>query len=218
MSGGSDRRGFFARLFSRKDEGENTAVFSREEIGELEAPEEEPLGGSQSFTVERAAEVIEDLPPDVPRESAVRIVRHTLTAAGISIDDLGRSVRRREARLGSEIELAQSRQKEYREKTEEVVRSLEEQIQKAREAQDSGVSGEEEKISRARSGLERVALVREFFDLPSEEPQPETPEEPAGDDTQSMRRPETDDTQVIYREGPLSEGHDRRESRDGPDL
>ena len=123
---------------------------------------------TRGFTVERAAEVIKNLPPEVPRPAAVRIVRGTLEAAGINLDDLASSTRAREAKLNSEIELSEGRIQEFKEKTEEVIRTYEAEIRKAREARDFGISEEERKISTSRSGLEDVERVRDFFGLSGE--------------------------------------------------
>jgi hypothetical protein len=86
----------------------------------------EPRG----FTVERAADVIRNLPPEVPRPAAVRIVRGTLEAAGIDVSDLATSTRARESKLNSEIELSRNRIQELKDDTEEVIRSYELEIRK----------------------------------------------------------------------------------------
>ena len=87
-------KGFFSRILGGGGDDE-TSVFSPEALGRKESrrgrggpppPEEEQR--AQGFTVERAAEIIDDLPPEVPRDSAVRIVRGTLMAAGIQVEDL----------------------------------------------------------------------------------------------------------------------------------
>lgn len=167
-------RGFFSRILGGGADEDETRVFSAEEIGTRrptrreEEPDEEEQR-PQGFTVERAAEVIDDLPPDVPRESAVRIVRGTLTAAGIKVEDLERSTRVRESKLNSEMDLARDRQQEIQQRTEEAVRSLEEEIRKAREDRDAGIAGEEERISRASAGIEGIKRVRAFFGFPSRE-------------------------------------------------
>jgi len=164
----TERRGFFTRMFGEEGGDDDTRVFSPREIG---AAGEEPREVEQhphGFTVERAAEIIKDLPPDVSRESAVRIVRGTLVAAGIRFEDLERSTRARETRLRSEIELARGRQEELKQRTEEVLRSLEEDMRKAREARDNGVTEEDERISRANSGLQDIRQVRGFFGFPDE--------------------------------------------------
>ena len=136
---------------------------------------------AHGFTVERAAEVIRNLPPEVPRPAAVRIVRGTLEAAGIDIAELESSTRARESRLNSEIDLSENRIQQFKDETEEVIRNLEDQIRKAREARDFGVSEEERKISSAETGLDNIDLVRDFFGLPQEE----TDEPPAaGEETQ----------------------------------
>lgn len=164
MSGG-ESRGFFAWLFGGSGRAEGTRVYSQEEIGlrELGGERRELDEEQQGFTVERAAEVIRDLPPDVSRESAVRIVRGTLEAAGVNVEDLGRSTDRRRARFNSEIELSEKRIREVKEATNEVVRSLEEQIERAREARDGSISEEEARISGARASIRDLLQVRSFF-------------------------------------------------------
>jgi hypothetical protein len=201
------RQGFFSRMFAPGEEG--TAIYSSEEVGIEEI--QEPRG----FTVERAAEVIENLPPEVPRPAAVRIVRGTLEAAGIDIADLATSTKARESKLNSEIELSQGRIQKLKEDTEEVIQSLEEEIRKAREARDSGVAEQERRISDARTGLGDVEMVRNFFGLPRGDT--DTTTDPAsGEETQVMERvDEEDDTQILRQPGPLSEDYwNSGESRD----
>ena len=195
------RKSFFSRVFGRGADEDETRTYSAEEIEtrEPEKLEEEQL--PQGFTVERAGEIIDYLPPDVPRESAVRIVRGTLAAAGIKIEDLERSTRAREAKLNSEIELARSRQKDLRERTEEVVRSLQEEIRKAREAHDTGIAEEEQKVSRAVAGLKDVGRVRAFFGFSGTG---EETTDPAGDETQSLGPFDPDKTQVMQRPDSLA--------------
>jgi hypothetical protein len=169
---------------------------------------------AHGFTVERAAEVIRNLPPEVPRPAAVRIVRGTLEAAGIDIAELESSTRARESRLNSEIDLSENRIQQYKDETEEVIRNLEDQMRKAREARDFGVSEEERKISSAEGGLDNIDLVRDFFGLPQEEA-----DEPpaAGEETQvieGVEDEEEDDTQVLRRPGPLSDSEDYLEPGD----
>ncbi len=202
------RQGFFSRMFASDEEG--TEIYSSEEVGIEEIEETvEPRG----FTVERAAEVIRNLPPEVPRPAAVRIVRGTLEAAGIDLADLATSTKARESRLNSEIELSQGRIQKLKEDTDEVIRSLQEEISKAREARDSGVAEEERKISEARTGLGDVEMVRNFFGLPRGDAET-TADLPAGEETQVME-PEEDDTQILRRPGPLSEDYwNAGESRD----
>ncbi len=214
----SERKGFFARLFGGggEDEGE-TRLYSNEEIGSGERRDEPPPREIEQhpygFTVERAAEIIDDLPPDVSPESAVRIVRGTLTAAGIRVEDLERSTRARQTKLRSEIGLARGRQDELRERADEVIRSLQEEIRKAEQARDNGVAEEESRIERATAGLGDIKRVRRFFDFGVEEDENEPAEveaiRPASDDTQVFAPFDADDsaedvdrTRVLRRPGP----------------
>ena len=210
------RQSFFSRVFAGSTEGEGTSIYSSEQIGMPGTDELEGLA-AHGFTVERAAEVIRNLPPEVPRPAAVRIVRGTLEAAGIDIDELESSTRARESKLNSEIDLSENRIQQFKDETEEVIRNLEDQIRKAREARDFGVSEEERKISSAEAGLDNIDLVRDFFGLPQEEAD-EPPADPtAGEETQVMEGvedEEEDDTQVLRRPGPLSDSEDYLETRD----
>lgn len=223
------QKGFFSRMFNAPEGGDETTIYTPEEVGmnrrrggDAENDATEARGG---FTVERASDVIKDLPPDVPRESAVRIVRNTLLAAGVDIEDLGRSSRSRESKLNSEIDLSYERIEELKDKTDEVEQALEEQIRKAREARDYGVDEEEERISNARSGLKDIQLVRDFFGLPGEgirrpfDPDAASIEAPrdeeTSDDTQIIQRSDVDDTQVIRRTGPLAENSAEEDTRQG---
>ncbi len=199
-------RGFFSRILGGDANEDDTRVFSAEEVetrrsGDREEPDEEEQR-PQGFTVERAAEVINDLPLDVPRESAVRIVRGTLTAAGIKVEDLERSTRVRESKLNSEMDLARDRQEEIRRGTEEVVRSLEEEIRKAREDRDAGIAQEEDRLSRAAAGIEGIKRVRAFFGF--SEPEEEeiagrAEDSPAVDETRVFEPFDEDETQVLRR-------------------
>ena len=228
----TERKGFFSRMFGEGYGDDETRVFSPAEVGAGEDPfREEVEQRPRGFTAERAAEIIKDLPPDVPRESAVRIVRGTLVAAGIRFEDLERSTRARETKLKSEIDLARGRQEELKERTEEVVRSLEEDIRKAREARDNGITEEDERISRANSGLQDVKKVRDFFGFPDgddaeapdavarveaepragdettdhrEAPAAAEREAVAGDETRVIDPYDADETRIIRRSGPLA--------------
>ena len=216
---GTSRQSFFSRVFAGSTEGEGTSIYSSEEVGMPGTGEVEGLT-AQGFTVERAAEVIRNLPPEVPRPAAVRIVRGTLEAAGIDIDELESSTRTREARLNSEIDLSENRIQQLKDETEEVIRSLEDQIRKAREARNFGVSEEERKISAAESGLDNIDMVRDFFGLPQEEAEEPPADDAAGEETQVMEGvedEEEDDTQVLRRPGPLSDSEDYVEPGDKKD-
>jgi TolA-binding protein len=210
------RQSFLSRMFSGNDaeEEEETAIYSAEEVGVSREEAVEPQG----FTVERAAQVIKNLPPEVPRPAAVRIVRGTLEAAGIDVADLATSTRSRESKLNSEIESSQSRIQELKDTTEEVIQSYELEIRKAREARDFGISDEEKKIAGARSALEDVERVRDFFGLRDDA---ETTSEfaaeglAAGEETQATEGVDKDDTEILRRPGPLSEDYwDTGENRD----
>ena len=214
------RQSFFSRVFAGSTEGEGTSIYSPEEIGTGTSGLGEHEGMAHGFTVERAAEVIRNLPPEVPRLSAVRIVRGTLEATGIDIGELESSTRARESRLNSEIDLSESRIQQIKDDTEEVIRNLEDEIRKAREARNFGVSEEEHKIQAAETGLDNIDLVRDFFGLPQDEeelPAEELPADPAGEETQIMEgveEEEEDETQVLRRPGPLSDSEDYWETED----
>jgi hypothetical protein len=206
---GTTRQSFLSRVFAGSTEGEGTSVYSSEEVGTGMPGTGESEGMSaHGFTVERAAEVIRNLPPEVPRPAAVRIVRGTLEAAGINIDELESSTRTRESRLNSEIDLSENRIQQYKDETEEVIRNFEDQIRKAREARDFGVSEEEKKIAAAEAGLDNIDMVRDFFGLPQEDLEEPTPD-PAGEETEVLEGVEDeDDTQILRRPGPLSDSED----------
>jgi hypothetical protein len=213
----TSRQSFLSRMFATNAEGEGTAVYSAEEVGGTgtggRAVQDSPE--AHGFTVERAAEVIRHLPPEVPRPAAVRIVRGTLEAAGIDIAALESSTRARESRLNSEIDLSEGRIQRLKDETEDVIRSLEDQIRKAREARNFGVAEEERKIAAAESGLEDIDMVREFFGLPYEPPA----EDPAGEQTEVLEGvdeegdEEGDETQVLRRPDPLSDTEDYWDTR-----
>ena len=180
--------GFFSRLLGGQmmEDGSEGYYSGEEEVeprgsrrkGE---PEEghRPLG----HTIERVAETIAELPSAVPRESAVLIVRRTLEAAGVKLSELDASTGAQGSRLSSEVELAQARQREVSEKTQEIVRSLEEEIRKAREACENIMIYEERKISRATATLKELRRVRAFFGLPGAEE-----EEDAGPNEQGTQQ------------------------------
>ena len=233
----TNRQNFFTRMFGEGGANEGTSIYSREKPGGVDGPEErETSPHSRAFTVERAAEVIKNLPPEVPRPAAVRIVRQTLEAAGIDINELDSSTRAREARLESEIDLSENRIRKLKEDTEGVIRNLEDQIRKAREARNFGVAEQERKIDEAETGLEDIDMVRGFFGLPQngqEEPQRPSEETVAGgtaegDETQIIRPAGDgagaagvapggageDDTQVLRQPGPLSDSDQYWNTRD----
>src|SRR5215217_5728142 len=147
MSGSS----FLSKLLGGDTHEDETETSSVEEIeARRSRRRDEPKEEQQpprGFNVVRAAEMIDDLPSDVSQESAAYIIRRALVAAGIELSNFDRSIQAQVSNLSSEIERARDRQKEVQEKTEETVRSLEEEIRKAREGRDSIVAYEEKKIS-----------------------------------------------------------------------
>ena len=153
----------------RDDHVEESSTYSAEEVGTRRfkrGTSEEEGQPPRGFTIERVAEMLDELPSDVSRESASHIVQATLTAAGIELSSFDRSTSERASKLSSEIEIARSRQKEFRERTEETVHALEEEIRKAREACEASLIEEKKKIARASAALKEVERVRAFFDLP----------------------------------------------------
>jgi uncharacterized protein (TIGR02271 family) len=156
----------FSRMLGRDVDEDEGRIGSAEEFGirrstNRSVPE---VGERQwDFTVALVIETIDDLPSNFPRDSAVRIVKRTLAAAGIEIRDFNRCTWARIPQINSEIELARSREEEFREKTEEDIRSLEEEIKKAREHYQTIRAKEEEEISRASKELENIKRVRAFF-------------------------------------------------------
>jgi len=212
----TSRQSFFSRMFATNDEGEGTAIYSSEEVGTgVSGRGAADKAEAQVFTVERAAEVIKNLPPEVPRPAVVRIVRGTLEAAGIDIAELASSTRARESRLNSEIDLSEGRIQQLKDETEDVIRSLEDEIRKAREARNFGVAEEERKIAAAETGLEDVDRVRDFFGLPYDAAEAPADDPAAGEETQVLEGAdeEEDDTQVLRRPDPLSDSEDYSDTR-----
>ena len=165
---------FFSKLLGRQmmEDGSETYYLDEEEVEPRGSERKgEPKEGHQPLghTIERVAETIAELPAPVPRKSAVLIVRRTLEAAGVKLSELDASTGAQESKLSSEVELARARQKEVSEKTQEIVRSLEEEMSKAREACENIMNYEERRISRATATLKELRRVRTFFELPESE-------------------------------------------------
>ena len=207
--------GFLGGLLRRDadEDGGSVGHSTGEEIarGRGSARRAVPREGHQprDLTVERLAGTIADLPPAVPRESAVLIVRKTLDAAGVRLSEVDESTREQESKLSSEIGLAEERRKEFREKARETVRSLEEEIRKATEACEDVVAYEERKISRDLALLGEVRRVRAFFELPEAEGgEGAGPAEVAGEDAGSAE---------VY-ELPASTERDARQAREPLDA
>ena len=224
--------GFFSRMLGRDtddDYDDSGAYYSGEEVetrrsrrsssrGVLDKEEllpPPPPPPPRDFIVERLAETISDLPEEVPQESAVLIVRRTLAAAGVKLSELDVSTQAQESKLNSEIGLARNRQEEVREKTQEQVRSLEEEIRKVKEACEDIVSYEEEKIARASVTLEGVRRVRVLFEFPETEGEENT--SPADRDTWGEPSDADRMPQARGRSGPLDSttilGSVRQEAR-----
>ncbi len=173
-------------LGTQEAKEEETRAYSTEEIGTMRPRRGNLPKGSQprELSVERAAELIDELPSDVPRESALRIVRGTLAAVGVEVSNLEKVTRARVSELSSEVGLARDRRKEFREKTEGTVRSLEEAIRKAQEAGDAILAEEEKKISSASAALKEARRVRAFFGFPEAEREEDIG--PSEEDTQPL--------------------------------
>ncbi len=157
---------FFSRILWRDTGEDQTSVDSVEAFGTVRSRKRSaPVVGGQpwDFAVELVVETIDDLPSNVPRDSAVRIAKRTLAAAGIEVRDFNKCTWARMPQINSEIELARSREKEFEEKTEEDIRSLEREIRQAREEYETIRAKEEEEISRASKELENIKRVRAFF-------------------------------------------------------
>ena len=177
--------GFFSRMLGRDiDEYNSEAYYSSEEVESRRSrrsrrssgvlDEEELPPPPRDFLVESVAETIAELPTGVPQESAVLIVRRTLAAAGVKLSELDASTQAQESKLISETVFARKRQEAVRQKTQEQVRSLEEEVKKAKEACEGIVSYEEKKVSRAWATLERVRQVRAFFEFHESEAEEDT--------------------------------------------
>jgi len=123
------------------------------------------------------------------------------------------STRARESKLNSEIDLSETRIQQLKDETDEVIRNLEDEIRKAREARNFGVSEEERKIASAEAGLDNIDMVREFFGLPQEE-SASLADPAAGEETQVLEGVDEDDTQVLRRPGPLSDSEDYLDDQD----
>jgi hypothetical protein len=186
--------GFFSRLLGgQMMEDGSEAYYSGEEEVEPRGSgrKGEPEEGHRRLghTIERVAETIAELPAAVPRQSAVLIVRRTLEAAGVRLSEIDASTGSQESKLSSEIELARARQKEVSEKTQEIVRSLEEEMSKAREACENIMGYEERKISRATATLKELRRVRAFFELPGSEGEEDADPDEQGIQQQQVHNP-----------------------------
>src|ERR687894_230759 len=157
---------FLMRMLGRDTEEDETRIGLADAFG-IRRPTNRSVseGGERQwdFVVKLVVETIEDLPSNIPRDSAVRIVKRTLAAAGIEVRDFNRCTWARMPQINSEIQLARRRDKEFKEKTEQDIRSLEGEIRKAREDYETIRAKEEEEVSRASKELENIKRVRAFF-------------------------------------------------------
>jgi hypothetical protein len=157
---------FLMRMLGRDTEEDETRIGLADAFG-IRRPTNRSVsevGERQwDFVVKLVVETIEDLPSNIPRDSAVRIVKRTLAAAGIEIGDFNGRTWARMPQINSEIELARRREQEFKEKTERNIRSLEGEIRRAREDYETIRAKEEEEISRASKELENIKRVRAFF-------------------------------------------------------
>src|SRR5215207_8125824 len=161
-----NRDSFLSRMLGRDADEDEGRIDSAEAfgMGRSKKRNESELGAQQwDCAVELVVETIDDLPSNFPRDSAVRIVRRTLAAAGIELGEFNKCTWARMPQINSEIELARNREKEFQEKTEEDIRSLEGEIRKVREAYETIRAKEEGEISRASKELENIKRVRGFF-------------------------------------------------------
>jgi hypothetical protein len=155
-----------SKIFGEDAKEDRTSIVSAEAFGiRRSTTRSAPKVGGQpwDFAVKLVVETIDDLPSNFPRDSAVRIVKRTLAAADIEIGDFNKCTWARMPQIKTEIELARRREKEFEEKTEEDIRSLEREIRKAREDYETIRAKEEEEISRASKELENLKRVRAFF-------------------------------------------------------
>jgi hypothetical protein len=157
---------FLMRMLGRDTEEDETRIGLADAFG-IRRPTNRSVsevGERQwDFVVKLVVETIDDLPSNIPRDSAVRIVKRTLAAAGIEIGDFNGRTWARMPQINSEIELARRREQEFKEKTERNIRSLEGEIRRAREDYETIRAKEEEEISRASKELENIKRVRAFF-------------------------------------------------------
>jgi hypothetical protein len=161
-----NRDSFLFRMLGRDADEDETGIGLPEAFGITRSTNRSvPEVGERQwdFAVELVIETIDDLPSNFPQDSAIRIVKRTLAAAGIEVRDFNRCTWARMPQINSEIELARSREKEFQKKTEEDIRSLEGEIRKAREDYEAIRAKEEEEISRASKELENIQRVRAFF-------------------------------------------------------
>jgi hypothetical protein len=166
LRGEMSENSFLSRILGR-DTNEEEARFDWAEAfgmrGARTRIESEAEGQPWELAVKLAVETINDLPSNFPRDSAISIVRRTLAAGSIDIGYFNKCTWERIPQISSEMELARNREKEFHEKTEATIRSLEEDIRKAREAYEAVRAKEEQEITHALKELENIKRVRAFF-------------------------------------------------------
>ena len=193
----------FLRILGRDaDEGEGrTDSVEAIGMGRPKKRDESGLGDQRwDSAVKLVVETIDDLPSNFPRDSAVRIVKRTLAAAGIEIGDFNKRTWARMPQISAEIELARSREKEFQKKTEEDIRALEEEIRKAREAYETIRAEEEAEISHASKERENIKRVRAFLGFSDMDPDAE------GDKSTSASDEATEKPGPLYATGAQQKG------------
>jgi hypothetical protein len=194
----------FSRILGRDADGGDGSTDSVEAIGMRRSKKRDESGlGDQRWdsAVKLVVETIDDLPSNFPRDSAVRIVKRTLAAAGIEIADFNKRTWARIPQIGAEIELARSREQEFKKKTQEDIRALEEEIKKARKAYETIRMEEEAEISRASKELENIKRVRAFLGFSDMDSETE------GDKSTSASGKATEELGPLYATGAQQKGH-----------
>ena len=166
----------FSRILGRdanEDESRTGSVEASEKRRPKKRGESELGEHPWNSAVKLVVETIDDLPSNFPRDSAVRIVKRTLAAAGIEIGDFNKRTWARMPQIRDEMKLARSREQEFRKKTEEDIRALEVEIRKTQKAYETIRAQEEEEISRASKELENIKRVRAFLGFSDMDSDPE---------------------------------------------
>jgi hypothetical protein len=193
----------FSKILGRdanEDESRTDSVEASEMRRSKKRNESELGEHPWNSAVKLVVETIDDLPSNFPRESAVRIVKRTLAAAGIEIGDFNKRTWARMPQIRDEMELARSREREFRKKTEEDIHALEVKIRKAREAYETIRAEEEEEIHRTSKELENIKRVRAFLGFSDMDSDPE------GDKSTGASGEVTEERGPLYTAGAQQKG------------